>query len=97
MRAALRATGWHDYSLFLRDDGLLVGYLETDDFAAAQAAMAAHRRQRALAGGDGRRSSSTSPAAGPDQGLPSLDEMFNLDAQLERALHMPEADDDCAG
>ncbi|HTF12273.1 MAG TPA: L-rhamnose mutarotase [Asanoa sp.] len=23
MRAALRAAGWHDYSLFLRDDGLL--------------------------------------------------------------------------
>lgn len=33
MLAALRETGWHNYSLFLRDDGLLVGYLETDDFA----------------------------------------------------------------
>ena len=41
MRAALSATGWHNYSLFLREDGLLVGYLETEDFAAAQAAMAA--------------------------------------------------------
>ena len=40
MRAALSAAGWHNYSLFLRDDGLLVGYLETEDFAAAQAAMA---------------------------------------------------------
>jgi L-rhamnose mutarotase len=39
MLAALRETGWHNYSLFLRDDGLLVGYLETDDFPAAQAAM----------------------------------------------------------
>ena len=29
------------YSLFLRDDGLLVGYLETEDFAAAQAGMEA--------------------------------------------------------
>jgi len=27
MLAALRDTGWHDYSLFLRGDGLLVGYL----------------------------------------------------------------------
>ena len=35
------ASGWGNYSLFLRDDGLLVGYLETDDFAAAQAAMEA--------------------------------------------------------
>jgi L-rhamnose mutarotase len=41
MRRALADTGWHNYSLFLRDDGLLVGYLETEDFAAARAAMAA--------------------------------------------------------
>ncbi len=40
MLEALSATGWHNYSLFLDDDGLLIGYLETDDFAAAQAAMA---------------------------------------------------------
>jgi L-rhamnose mutarotase len=39
MLAALSQTGWSNYSLFLRDDGLLVGYLETEDFAAAQAAM----------------------------------------------------------
>ncbi|SEP06026.1 L-rhamnose mutarotase [Actinacidiphila rubida] len=39
MRAALSAAGWHRYSLFLRDDGLLVGYLETDDFEQARAAM----------------------------------------------------------
>ncbi|MEW2425846.1 L-rhamnose mutarotase [Streptomyces nigra] len=41
MRAALSATGWRNYSLFLRDDGLLVGYLETEDFAAAVAGMEA--------------------------------------------------------
>jgi L-rhamnose mutarotase len=40
MLDALRDTGWHNYSLFLREDGLLVGYLETEDFAAAQARMA---------------------------------------------------------
>src|SRR5882757_8941822 len=40
MLAALRETGWHNYSLFLREDGLLVGYLETEDFDAARAAMA---------------------------------------------------------
>lgn len=39
MRAALSAAGWHNYSLFLRDDGLLVGYLETEDFDRARAAM----------------------------------------------------------
>ena len=35
MLRALHDTGWHNYSLFLREDGLLVGYLETDDLAAA--------------------------------------------------------------
>jgi len=39
MRDALRAAGWRNYSLFLREDGLLVGYLECEDFAAARAAM----------------------------------------------------------
>jgi len=39
MRDALRETGWHNYSLFLRADGLLVGYCETPDFRAAVAGM----------------------------------------------------------
>jgi L-rhamnose mutarotase len=39
MLAALRETGWSNYSLFLDDDGLLVGYLETEDFEAALKAM----------------------------------------------------------
>jgi L-rhamnose mutarotase len=82
MLRALRDTGWRDYSLFLRDDGLLVGYLEADDFAAARAAMDATevnaRWQAEMAGffvglADGR----------PDLGLQVLDEVFNLDDQLE--------------
>jgi L-rhamnose mutarotase len=40
MLDALRRTGWHNYSLFLREDGLLVGYVETDDFQAALDGMA---------------------------------------------------------
>jgi L-rhamnose mutarotase len=39
MLTALRDAGWHDYQLFLREDGLLVGTLVTDDLAAAQDAM----------------------------------------------------------
>ena len=42
MLEALRATGWHNYSLFLRPDGLLVGYLETPDFEQARARMQDH-------------------------------------------------------
>jgi L-rhamnose mutarotase len=41
MLAALSASGWRNYSLFLRPDGLLIGYLETEDFERALAAMAA--------------------------------------------------------
>jgi len=29
MLDALRRTGWHNYSLFMRDDGTLFGYFET--------------------------------------------------------------------
>ena len=50
MQAALRETGWGNYSLFLREDGLLIGYLETDDLDAAQRGMAANRGERTLAG-----------------------------------------------
>ncbi|MEV0621006.1 L-rhamnose mutarotase [Nonomuraea sp. NPDC050404] len=77
MRAALSRTGWHNYSLFLRDDGLLVGYLETDDFEAAQKAMAETevnaRWQAEMApffeNLDGR----------PDEGMVPLTEVFHLD------------------
>ena len=41
MLAALRDAGWRNYSLFLRGDGLLIGYLETEDFERAQRAMGA--------------------------------------------------------
>jgi L-rhamnose mutarotase len=40
MLRALREAGWHNYSLFLREDGLLVGYLETPDFSRALSQMA---------------------------------------------------------
>src|SRR3954454_10590745 len=40
MLQALADTGWHNYSLFLRPDGLLIGYFETPSLAQAQAAMA---------------------------------------------------------
>ncbi|MFI9007582.1 L-rhamnose mutarotase [Actinosynnema sp. NPDC053489] len=36
-----RSTGWGDYSLFLADDGLLVGHLETPDRDAARRGTAA--------------------------------------------------------
>ncbi|AXG82053.1 L-rhamnose mutarotase [Streptomyces paludis] len=79
MLRALSESGWHNYSLFLRDDGLLVGYLELadGDFAAAQAAMAATevnaRWQKEMApffeSLDGDR---------PDEAMKPLTEVFHL-------------------
>ena len=41
MLGALRAAGWHNYSLYMREDGMLFGYFETpESLQAAQAAMA---------------------------------------------------------
>jgi L-rhamnose mutarotase len=88
MLAALKAAGWNNYSLFLRDDGLLVGYVESDDLEAAQRAMAAtavnNRWQAEMArfftGLDGR---------GPDEGFLLLEEVFNLDEQLNRTEMHP--------
>ena len=85
MQAALRSTGWGNYSLFLRDDGLLVGYVETDDLQAAQAAMEAtdvNRRWQAemaefFVGIQGR------PA---DQSMTLLPEVFHLDPAGEGEL-----------
>ncbi len=73
MLEALRESGWRNYSLFLGEDGLLVGYVETDDFEAAQRAMAAtevnDRWQREMAEFFGERA---------DEGLVRLEEVFHL-------------------
>ena len=78
MLAALRETGWRNYSLFLSPDGLLFGYLETDDFEKALAGMAQRdvnaRWQADMAPFfehlEGRR---------PDEGLLRLEEIFHLE------------------
>jgi L-rhamnose mutarotase len=73
MQEALREAGWGNYSLFLGDDGLLVGYVEAEDFEAAQRAMAAtdvnDRWQREMAEFFGERA---------DEGLVRLEEVFHL-------------------
>ena len=41
MLEALRRTGWHNYSIFAREDGLLFGYFEAvESFEASLAGMA---------------------------------------------------------
>ncbi|MFC1412690.1 L-rhamnose mutarotase [Streptacidiphilus sp. N1-12] len=81
MLAALAEAGWHNYSLFARDDGLLVGYVEAEDLTAAQLAMEATEvntrwqaeMSRFFTGLGGGR---------PDHGLQLLDQVFHLEGQL---------------
>jgi L-rhamnose mutarotase len=78
MRAALTATGWHNYSLFLdRNDATLIGYFETPDLQAALDGMAAtdiNAKWQAMMAPffkelDGKR---------PDEGFLKLDNIFYL-------------------
>ena len=78
MRAALAETGWHNYSLFLRDDGLLVGYLETDDFDAARAGMAAREVNARWQAEMGEFFEALDGVA-PDAAMSPLPEVFHLD------------------
>ncbi|MFF2277813.1 L-rhamnose mutarotase [Agromyces sp. NPDC058126] len=82
MLRAIEACGRRNYSLFLREDGMLIGYYETDDDVAAQQALAADPRTAAW-------EAEMAPffvaldGARPDQGAPRLPEVFNLEAQLD--------------
>jgi L-rhamnose mutarotase len=80
MVQALADTGWHNYSLFLRGDGLLIGYVESDDLAQAQRAMAAtevNARWQAAMG-----DLFSDLDVPPDEGFVLLDEVFHLEDQL---------------
>lgn len=86
MLQALKSTGWNNYSLFLGDDGLLVGYLETEDFQAAQAAMAASdvnaRWQKEM------EPFFEALEGHPDENLRALPLVFQLESQLD-GLNQP--------
>jgi len=76
---ALRDAGWRNYSLFLRDDGLLIGYAEADDLAAAQEKVARSevntRWQAAM-------SQLFQTEGAPDEAWEMIPEVFNLEDQL---------------
>lgn len=82
MLTALRDSGWRNYSLFARPDGLLVGYVEADDLDAAQDAMAATeintRWQREMS-----RYFTELDGRGPDEAVLRLEPVFSLDDQLD--------------
>ncbi|MGB0098644.1 MAG: L-rhamnose mutarotase [Nocardioides sp.] len=82
MLEALHATGWHNYSLFLGEDGLLIGYFETPvSVTAAQAAMAGTEVNGRWQAEMGEFFEELGGRA-PDEGLLVLQEVFHLEDQL---------------
>jgi L-rhamnose mutarotase len=84
MLEALAAAGFVNYSIFLREDGLLIGYFEAADGPAAFAEMSLRdvntRWQRDMA------PYFEIPAGkGPDDCFIFLEEVFNLEDQLQSA------------
>jgi L-rhamnose mutarotase len=77
MQAALRETGWRNYTLFLAPNGLLIGYLETESFAEARRLMKElpvnERWQTEMAG------FFESSGDNPDDSMRPLPELFHLD------------------
>lgn len=75
MLDALREAGWRNYSLFVGDDGVLIGYVEADDLDAIQRRVQGpvndrwQRSVAALFAGDG----------APDQAWEVVPEVFHLD------------------
>jgi L-rhamnose mutarotase len=78
MLDALRETGWRNYSLFLHEDGMLVGYLECDDFEAALQGMEA-REVNARWQAEMAPFFELPESARPDTGFVRLEEVFHLD------------------
>jgi L-rhamnose mutarotase len=78
MLAALSRNGWHNYSLFMRDDGLLFGYFEAaESFRAALDGMAKEdinlKWQTFMA------PYFESLSGRPDENMVELQEVFHLD------------------
>ena len=77
MLEALRETGWHNYTLFMRADGFIFGYFESDEsLQIAQAKMAAKdintRWQESM-------SQFMDSNARPDETFIELEEYFHLE------------------
>jgi len=83
---ALRDAGWRNYSLFLRSDGTLVGYVEADDLDAAQARVAATEVNARWQAHMSELFTSEGP---PDEAWEIIPEVFNLESQLARGTKGP--------
>jgi len=79
MQEALRHNGWHNYSLFLREDGTIFGYVEVEDsFAAVLKGMEQEeintRWQTYMDG-----FFEITPGLHADQAMLEIEEVFHLD------------------
>jgi L-rhamnose mutarotase len=77
MLDALRETGWHNYSLFLAPGGVLIGYLECEDFDRSRELMAAtevNARWQASMG-----EFFVGLEGAPDEDMRPLEEVFHLE------------------
>lgn len=81
MLRALRDTGWKDYTLHLSEDGVLVGVADLDDYAAAQARMAATEVNARWQAEMAKHFGSDTP---PDEGMVVLEKVFDLEEQLRQ-------------
>jgi L-rhamnose mutarotase len=80
MLEALRDTGWQNYSIFMRPDGLIIGYFETEDLQAALDGMGATEINARWQAAMGDHFVDLDIPA--DQAFVYLTEVFNLDDQL---------------
>ena len=81
MLHAIAASGRSNYSLFLRPDGLLIGYYETDSVERSQALLEADPRTAAW---EAEMSDFFISLEGrPDQSAVELEEIFNLQTQID--------------
>jgi L-rhamnose mutarotase len=79
MLDALQRNGWNNYSLFMREDGLIFGYLETpENLEAARAAM---RQEQVYAKWQASMAPLMEPLGEPSLGIRSveLEQVFHLD------------------
>jgi L-rhamnose mutarotase len=79
MREALRRRGWHNYTLFLRDDGLLFGTFETP--AGLRDALEGMEKEPINAEWQAMMAPFFEGLDGgpPDQGMAELEEIFHMD------------------
>lgn len=77
MLAALSQAGWTNYSLFLAADGVMIGYLECEDFGRCLELMAAtevNAKWQASMGGF-----FVGLEGAPDEGMRPLEEVLHLE------------------